>query len=89
MEEWAGAQLGMSDINCTDQTGRGNKSQISDQLIARARMHIYESYPGFKGLLGKMKPRDGEDKIDKSPTAIIHAKTRTVNFITSLAGYAP
>ena len=72
-----------------DHSRLGYKSQLSAQSFARALVRIHEAYPSFKAFLRKMELRDSEDKINKSSTAIIHAKTGTLNFVSYLVGYAP
>lgn len=86
MSQWANSALGMGNASFVDHSGLGDASRVSAQgmvnvmITARRRMD-------FAALLKPFPMRDANRKIIENHPVKVHAKTGTLNFVSSLAGY--
>ncbi|MBU2936522.1 MULTISPECIES: D-alanyl-D-alanine carboxypeptidase/D-alanyl-D-alanine endopeptidase [Pacificibacter] len=86
MSAWAKDRLGTRHLDFVDHSGLGGASVVSTSDMVRLL-----SVKGIEPLLGPLlKPiaaRDGDYKVITSPDIDIHAKTGTLDFVSTLAGY--
>lgn len=86
MNAWANARLDTQRVGLVDHSGLGDRSNISAEDMVRALRAA-----GADGMLRKlMKPvylKDAEGKTIKNGPVQIRAKTGSLNFVSSLAGY--
>lgn len=86
MSLWAKDRLGTRHLDFVDHSGLGGASIVSTSDMVRLL-----SATGVEPLLGPLlKPiaaRDGDYNVIKSPDIDIHAKTGTLDFVSTLAGY--
>ena len=87
MQEWAARQLNMPDAQFVDHSGLGDRARITAQDMVRALVAAQQLMPSFPALLRRIKPRDTSGNLDRNSTAVIHAKTGTLHFVSALAGY--
>lgn len=86
MSRWAKDRLGARHLEFVDHSGLGGASVVTTSDMVRLL-----SAEGVEPLIGPLlKPiaaRDGDYKVIKSPNIDIHAKTGTLDFVSTLAGY--
>lgn len=87
MSRWAAQRHGMTNTKLVDHSGLGDRSRVSARDMARLLVAAHKSAELTK-LLKKIPLRDANGRIDKSHPVSVHAKTGTLNFVSSLAGFA-
>lgn len=87
MQLWAQKKLSVGEAHFVDHSGLGDMSRITPSDLSSALHQIFRERPEFLSLLRKIKPRDNTGKINTSSKLEIRAKTGTLNFVSSLAGY--
>ena len=87
MQLWAQQKFSTDNATFIDHSGLGDRSRITPSDLSSTLYKISKERPEFLSLLRKIKPRDNFGKIDASSKLDIRAKTGTLNFVSSLAGY--
>ncbi len=87
MQLWARKKFSMDKYNFVDHSGLGDRSRITPSDLSSTLYKISKERPELISLLRKIKLRDNFGKIDASSELDIRAKTGTLNFVSSLAGY--
>jgi D-alanyl-D-alanine carboxypeptidase/D-alanyl-D-alanine-endopeptidase (penicillin-binding protein 4) len=87
MSRWAAQRHGMTKTKLVDHSGLGDKSTVSARDMARLLISAHKSTQ-LADLLKKIPLRDANGRVDKSHPVNVHAKTGTLNFVSSLAGFA-
>lgn len=86
MSEWAQGRLGTRHLAFVDHSGLGGASVMSTTDMVRLL-----SAPDVEDLIGPLlkpvSPRDEQYEVIKAPSIGIHAKTGTLDFVSTLAGY--
>jgi D-alanyl-D-alanine carboxypeptidase/D-alanyl-D-alanine-endopeptidase (penicillin-binding protein 4) len=85
MDLWANAQLAMPDAALVDHSGLGEDSRltVADMVAALIKAHG----KGFRTILKPVTMRDAQRKVIANHPVKADAKTGTLNFVSSLAGY--
>lgn len=85
MNLWAQTRLGMQSAALVDHSGLGDDSRItaSDMVTALLKVHA----EGMRDILKPIAMRDDKRKVIKDHPIKVDAKTGTLNFVSSLAGY--
>nr|WP_035250604.1 D-alanyl-D-alanine carboxypeptidase/D-alanyl-D-alanine-endopeptidase [Actibacterium atlanticum] len=86
MEDWLKATLGPRHAKFVDHSGLGDGSRISANEMNRALLAAAPD-GALKGLMKDVPMRDAKGKVVKGSPIKIKAKTGTLNFVSSLAGY--
>ncbi|AJE48293.1 D-alanyl-D-alanine carboxypeptidase/D-alanyl-D-alanine endopeptidase [Celeribacter indicus] len=87
MTHWARARLGMRHIDFVDHSGLGGASAVTVADL----VHMLSAEGVEAQLAPLMKPvpmRDAQGNVMRDPPAQVHAKTGTLDFVSTLAGYA-
>lgn len=85
MNRWAGAQLGMKSVALVDHSGLGDDSRMTAQDMVSALLVARKS--GLRDILKPVAMRDDQRRILRNHPIKVDAKTGTLNFVSSLAGY--
>ncbi|WP_342773457.1 D-alanyl-D-alanine carboxypeptidase/D-alanyl-D-alanine endopeptidase [Aliishimia ponticola] len=85
MNRWAAEQLGMSDVRLVDHSGLGDESAMTAQDMCAALVRMRGN--GFRALLKQIPMRDGNGRPQATHPVRVDAKTGTLNFVSTLAGY--
>ena len=85
MNRWAGATLGMAQAGLVDHSGLGDASRMTANDMCAALVKARQA--GFRSMLKPIAMRDSKRRIVKNHPVKVHAKTGTLNFVSSLAGY--
>lgn len=86
MAEWLKARVGGGTLKFADHSGLGADTRISAMDMVRA-LRLLGPQAGLRGLMKGFDLRDGTGrKLQKQPFEI-DAKTGTLNFVSTLAGY--
>ncbi|OYX40956.1 MAG: D-alanyl-D-alanine carboxypeptidase [Rhodobacterales bacterium 32-67-9] len=86
MAGWLKARTGATSARCADHSGLAGASRISAEDMVRALVTLGPG-AGLRGLMKEVPFRDeGGRKISGHP-AKVEAKTGTLNFVSTLAGY--
>lgn len=85
MNIWAQENIGMSSAAFVDHSGLGDDSRVTaiDMVTALAKVHS----EGLRDILKPIAMRDEKRKVIKDHPIKVDAKTGTLNFVSSLAGY--
>jgi D-alanyl-D-alanine carboxypeptidase/D-alanyl-D-alanine-endopeptidase (penicillin-binding protein 4) len=87
MSQWARGKLGMQDAKLVDHSGLGEASRLSAEAMAMALARVHRA-GALKPILKDFPMRDGNGKVNRSHPISVAAKTGTLYFVSSLAGYA-
>ncbi|MGH1355237.1 MAG: D-alanyl-D-alanine carboxypeptidase/D-alanyl-D-alanine endopeptidase [Thalassovita sp.] len=87
MSRWAAQRHGMTKTKLVDHSGLGDASQVSATDMARLLLAAHKS-AALTALLKKIPLRDAKGRVNKTHPVKVHAKTGTLNFVSSLAGFA-
>lgn len=85
MNRWAKGALGMSEPALVDHSGLGDGSRLTALDMAKALLAVRDS--DFRAILKKFGFRDAKGRPVKNQAIKVDAKTGTLNFVSSLAGY--
>lgn len=85
MADWLAARAGTQDARFVDHSGLGGASRIAPAAMAAALLQLGPG-AGLPGLLKPVKLLDGKGKALKAGPEV-RAKTGTLNFVSSLAGF--
>ena len=85
MNLWAVETLGMQQPGLVDHSGLGEASRLTAQDMVRALVTVQGS--DFRNILKPVFLRDEKGRPQKDHPITIAAKTGTLNFVSSLAGY--
>ncbi|MCX7560372.1 D-alanyl-D-alanine carboxypeptidase/D-alanyl-D-alanine-endopeptidase [Sulfitobacter sp. F26204] len=85
MNLWAKSALGMQAPALVDHSGLGDDSRLTAADMARALLKANDA--GFRSILKSFGFRDARGKPVKDQKIMVDAKTGTLNFVSSLAGY--
>jgi D-alanyl-D-alanine carboxypeptidase/D-alanyl-D-alanine-endopeptidase (penicillin-binding protein 4) len=87
MTAWMQDRLGARQARFVDHSGLGDESRVRPHDMVRALVHA-----GPDGMLRRLMRdwplRDAQGAVIAAPAATVVAKTGTLNFVSSLAGYA-
>ncbi|MHA6344784.1 D-alanyl-D-alanine carboxypeptidase/D-alanyl-D-alanine endopeptidase [Roseivivax sp. CAU 1761] len=86
MNDWAQAELGLTDVALTDHSGLGDASRISAADMVQALVAVRARLP-LKPLLKDIPIRDEARRVISGHPLSVRAKTGTLNFVSGLAGY--
>ncbi len=85
MSKWAGATLGMKRAKLVDHSGLGDASRMTATDMCAAMVRAENQ--GFRALLKPIAIRDERGRPVKNHPIKVAAKTGTLNYVSSLAGY--
>lgn len=85
MNAWAQANLGMQAAALVDHSGLGDDSRVTANDMVTALVKVHSS--GLRDILKPIGMRDEKRKVIKDHPIKVDAKTGTLNFVSSLAGY--
>ncbi|KAG1648175.1 hypothetical protein GQR58_030047 [Nymphon striatum] len=85
MNNWAKDALGMHAPALVDHSGLGDDSRLTAVDMTRALLAV--SQAGFRSILRTFGFRDAKGKRIKEQPIVVDAKTGTLNFVSTLAGY--
>ncbi len=85
MERWASSKLGLTGAKLVDHSGLGDSSRLSAAAMATALVRARGA--GLAPLMKDIKMRGPDRKVIKGHPVKVRAKTGTLNFVSSLAGY--
>jgi D-alanyl-D-alanine carboxypeptidase/D-alanyl-D-alanine-endopeptidase (penicillin-binding protein 4) len=86
MSRWAAEELGMTDARLVDHSGLGEDSRLSARSMALALVRAHRSGT-LRSILKDIPMRDKNGRVDKGHPVKVEAKTGTLYFVSSLAGY--
>lgn len=86
MSRWARTELGMEGASLVDHSGLGEKSRLSAGALARAMVKAHRDGQ-LRAILKDIPLRDANGSINKRHPVKVVAKTGTLYFVSSLAGY--
>ncbi len=85
MNRWAVSALGMNAPKLVDHSGLGDESTLTALDMARALLAVRDK--DFRAILKSFGFRDAKGNRIKDQTISVDAKTGTLNFVSTLAGY--
>ena len=85
MNRWAAATLGMQGPGLVDHSGLGDNSTLTVVDMARALLSVRDRE--FRSILKPFGFRDAKGRPVKDQAIQVDAKTGTLNFVSTLAGY--
>ena len=86
MSDWARARSGMTHAKFVDHSGLGAASRVTPAEMVRALAKLGPS-AGLRGILRDVALRDQNGRAIKAHPIKVQAKTGTLNFVSSLAGF--
>ena len=86
MSRWARSDLGMEGAALVDHSGLGERSQLSADAMARALVRV-RGDGQLNPILKDFPLRDGNGRVDHRHPIKVAAKTGTLYFVSTLAGY--
>ncbi len=86
MSLWARAEMGMGGAELVDHSGLGGASRVSAEAMARA-LTLAHKEGALKPILKKITLRDSKGRANRGHPVKVFAKTGTLYFVSSLAGY--
>ncbi|MCI2397846.1 D-alanyl-D-alanine carboxypeptidase/D-alanyl-D-alanine-endopeptidase [Aliiroseovarius subalbicans] len=86
MSKWAKADLGAKHAKFLDHSGLNDGSRVSASDMAKALVKVGPD-GALHNLMKEIRPLDAQGKPFANPRHAIRAKTGTLNFVSSLAGY--
>lgn len=86
MSRWARTELGMQGAGLVDHSGLGEQSRLSAGALAQALVRVHGDGQ-LKPILKDIALRDDNGGIDREHPVKVTAKTGTLYFVSSLAGY--
>ncbi|MDG1353299.1 MAG: D-alanyl-D-alanine carboxypeptidase/D-alanyl-D-alanine-endopeptidase [Sulfitobacter sp.] len=85
MSAWAQTNLGMQSAALVDHSGLGDDSRVTATEMVAALMKAHSE--GLRDILKPIAMRDEKRKVLADHPVKVDAKTGTLNFVSSLAGY--
>jgi D-alanyl-D-alanine carboxypeptidase/D-alanyl-D-alanine-endopeptidase (penicillin-binding protein 4) len=85
MNGWAISALGMSAPKLMDHSGLGDDSTLTALDMTRALLAVRDAE--FRTILKSFGFRDAKGRPIKDQAILVDAKTGTLNFVSTLAGY--
>ena len=85
MNRWAIGALGMKAPALVDHSGLGDASTLTALDMTRALLAVKDE--GFRSILKRFGFRDAKGRPVKDQAIAVDAKTGTLNFVSTLAGY--
>jgi D-alanyl-D-alanine carboxypeptidase/D-alanyl-D-alanine-endopeptidase (penicillin-binding protein 4) len=85
MNRWARSELGMTTPALVDHSGLGDASLLTTRDMVAALVKARST--GFRGILKPVAMRDDNRKVVANHVIKADAKTGTLNFVSTLAGY--
>ena len=86
MSQWARSGLGMQGAKFVDHSGLGSASRVTASAMATALSRVHRN-GALKPILKPIAMRHDNGKVNKSHPVKVMAKTGTLYFVSSLAGY--
>ncbi len=86
MNSWARKELGMDSVQLVDHSGLGEASRLSPAAMAAALARVHRN-GALKPILKDIPMKDGKGRPISDPPVKVVAKTGTLYFVSSLAGY--
>jgi len=85
MNRWAASALGTNGLKLVDHSGLGAGSKMTADAMLTALLKARSG--GLRGILKPIAMLDANRNIIKNHPIDVHAKTGTLNFVSTLAGY--
>lgn len=85
MNQWARQNLGMQSVSLVDHSGLGDDSRVTADDMVKALVAVHNK--GLRAILKPIAMRDEKRRVIKDHPIKVDAKTGTLNFVSSLAGY--
>jgi D-alanyl-D-alanine carboxypeptidase/D-alanyl-D-alanine-endopeptidase (penicillin-binding protein 4) len=85
MNIWARANLGMQTAAFVDHSGLGDDSRVTASDMVTALIKVNDE--GLRDILKPIARRDEKRRVIKDHSIKVDAKTGTLNFVSTLAGY--
>ena len=85
MNSWARGALGMESAALVDHSGLGDASLVTTRDMVAALVQVHDK--GLRDILKPVTMRDNNRKVIPNHPVKVDAKTGTLNFVSTLAGY--
>ena len=86
MSRWARTELGMSGAKLVDHSGLGEKSRLSARAMAQALARVHDTR-ALRPILKDIDLKNEDGTPNRHHPVKVQAKTGTLYFVSSLAGY--